>query len=754
MYFSLIVFILIMAPQLALSVENQSASDWAPIYHPSYEISRVNGVITVDGRLDDPGWQGLERLGNFAEHSPGDQVQPPVETEVMITYSDDALYVAFICYDDPALVRASFCRRDNILQDDNVLFCLDTFGDGSTGYELGVNPYGIQCDLFFSNSTGEDLSRDFIYNTAGEINSEGWIVEMEVPFSSLRFPDVEEQNWRVEFWRNHPRAVKGQYSWAAYDRDESCWLCQWGTLTGVTGVKTGSGIMLLPSLVASQAGAHNTTTDKFVNDNFTADLGLTTKFAVSSDLTIDFTINPDFSQVESDNVQIDVNSKFALFYPEKRPFFQEGADLFNSWFNAIYTRSINDPSLAGKLTGRSGSNSFEYLIAHDRHSLVILPFAETTHFVAVDKSVSNILRFRRELGEQTYLGLIATDRHYEMGGSGTVAGLDSRIRLNSNYTVEVQALTSYTSEPDDTTLTASDELNQLLFNDDQHTAAFDGEEFFGYGIYASFEREGRSWGFDADYWDRSPTFRADNGFETSNDRRRISAETGYMFRFENSSWLDWVNPGFSGSRKWNHGWEFRENEIAADISAAFRKAQTFLNIYSFVGSEVYSGVNFDGIWGTYLNFNSCPHDLLFFGGNFGYGNRIQYDDLEPGRQLDYSGWCDLKPVDRLLLQFSLHYSEAKEVDTDNLFYSGYVMRSKFNLQVTRELSARIVLQYNGFSEKWEADPLIAYQINPFSVFYLGATHDLESFQGVTTSNTKWQLAERQYFLKLQYLFQV
>lgn len=752
---SMSLFILFMTtiPLLAFSTENRSTSDYTPIYHPSYEITRTSGTITLDGQLDDPGWQGHIRLGNFAEHSPGDQTQPPVETEVMITYNDDALYVAFICYDDPTQIRASFCRRDNIFQDDNVIFCLDTFGDGSTGYELAVNPYGIQGDLFYSSSVGEDISRDFIFQTAGRINEEGWIVEMEIPFSSLRFPDVELQNWRVDFWRNHPRAIRSQYSWAAYNRDESCWLCQWGYLTGVTGVRTGRGLMLLPAVVASQSGGRNDL-GEFENDRLTADAGLTAKFALSSDLTIDATFNPDFSQVESDAFQIDVNTKFALFYPEKRPFFQEGSDLFNSWFNAVYTRSINDPLVAGKLTGRSGDTSFEYLAALDEHSLVILPFAETSHFVEVGRSMSNILRIRRELGEQTYLGMIATDRRYDSGGSGSLAGLDSRIRFNSNYQMEIQALGSLTTEPDDTTLTADDELNQLLFDDGGHTGAFDGEQFNGYGLYASFGREGRHWGFDVDYWDRSPTFRADNGFETGNDRRSLSFDSGYTFNLDNSEWIKWVSPSVSGSRIWNHQGEYRAHEIAAELAADFRIAQTFVELVYYGGSEVYNGIRFDDTWGTHLYFNSCPGDLLFFGGNLGYGDFIQYDDLELGRQFDCSGWFDLKPLDRLLIHTSLIYAQAENSSTNELFYSGYVTRTRMNLQITRELSARVVVQYDDFDEVWEADPLIAYQLNPFSVFYLGATHDMEVFYKGDTGNRSLRLAERQYFLKLQYLFQI
>ncbi len=224
--------------------------------HPAavLEIGRAPGPIVLDGRLDDPGWRGAPVATHFAEHNPGDQVQPPFRTEAWLTYDDENVYAAFHCYDDPAAVRASFCKRDNIFQDDVVFLCLDTFGDGVTGYEIAVNPYGIQGDLFYSAAGGEDIRFDLVYHTAARITDDGWIAEFAVPLRSLRFPDRPEQVWRVDFWRNQPRDVRYQASWAAYDRDESCWPCQWGTVTGIRDVHPAAGVELIPAFTADQAG--------------------------------------------------------------------------------------------------------------------------------------------------------------------------------------------------------------------------------------------------------------------------------------------------------------------------------------------------------------------------------------------------------------------------------------------------------------------------------------------------------------------
>jgi len=412
-------------------------ADFIPTYNPQLDIKPKANEITIDGVVEDQEWNTAAVASNFSEHNPGDQIQPPVDTKVMVTFDSDNLYVAFICYDDPASVRASFCKRDNIFQDDNVLICLDTYGDGATAFEIGANPFGIQGDLFFSSGNGEDMSYDLIYQTEGRITDQGWEVEFAIPFSSLRFPDQAEQVWKVDFWRNRSRGVRYQMSWAAYDRDESCWPCQWGTMRGLKDLTPSKGLELLPAIVSHQAGSRTEEGD-FENGKLVTRGSFTAKYGLSSNITLEGTVRPDFSQVESDAAQIDVNSRFALFYPEKRPFFMEGSDLFSTWFNAVYTRSINDPTVAGKITGRSGKTSFAVLSALDRSTVIILPFEENSHFVQNGESFSNIFRAKYEIGDQSSIGLVGTDRRYDGGGSGSLIGVDSRIRLDRNHQLEFQ----------------------------------------------------------------------------------------------------------------------------------------------------------------------------------------------------------------------------------------------------------------------------------------------------------------------------
>jgi len=734
-----------------LLLATPALAEFVPVYHPELEIRPTTREITIDGVLSDGEWADAALADNFAEHGPGDQIQPPVDTKVYVTYDADNFYVAYMCYDDPDKIRASFCKRDRIFQDDYVIICLDTYGDGATAFEISANPYGIQGDLFYSANGGEDITYDMIFHTAGQITEDGWVVEFAIPFNSLRFPDKEEQVWRADFWRNSPRDVRYQMSWAAYDRDESCWPCQWGTLRGLKGMSPPSGLELIPAVVAQQSGERKEGED-FKNGDVVTRGSFTGKYQVTSSVTLEGTVRPDFSQVESDAAQIDVNSRFALFYPEKRPFFMEGSDLFNTYFNAIYTRSINDPTVAGKVTGRMAKTSFAVLSALDRATAIILPFEEHSHYVGNGESVSNVFRVKQELAEQTWLGVVGTDRRYTDGGSGSLIGVDSRIRLDRNYALEMQYLHSFTEEPTDTLLTEG--FNDHVFDNGRYTEAFDGESFDGQALYASFERSGRRWSFDFDYWDRNPTFRAENGFETRNNRRTGSVSTSYLFRFEESPVVEWLQPSVYASRSWNHNDVKKDDLLRFTLQSRFRWAQSSSHIYYSESSERVDNTEFQDLWLAHFCANFTPVKQITFGAHFNYGDQVVYREMEVGRQTDFGGWVDLKPWDRLLWETSFSHSDSKSQAGDLTYFDGFVTRTRISLQVTRELSARLILQYDNFRELWEADPLITYQLNPFSIFYVGSTRDYRQVSPNPQDTATWQLAHRQYFLKFQYLFRV
>ncbi len=669
------------------------------VYNPEMTVGQAVGAIVLDGKVDDPGWAAAGRAHTFAEHNPGDQTRPPVDTEAWMTYDADNLYVAWICADDPSTIRATMTERDRIWQDDYVILALDPYGDQMWAYEIAANPYGVQGDLFWSSNGGEDMGYDLVFETAAAVNSEGWIVEMRIPFSSLRFPTDEVNEWRVDFWRNHPREVRGQYSWAAYDRNDQCWPCQWGVVKGIDGVEPGSGFELLPSLVAFQSGGRVRDGDGMptadwengdINDGDPFDgLSLGAKYAVSSDFTIEGTYNPDFSQVEADAAQIDVNTTFALHFPERRPFFQEGSDMFHTWFNTVYTRSINDPSFAAKVTGRPGRTNVAYLVARDEHTPIILPFEEGSGFAQGGKSVSSILRVRHSLGDLSHVGVITTDRHLDVGGSGKVVGADARVRFTDNTQLEVQVLTSLTDEPDNPAMT--DNLGDTTFDGGKHTAAFDGETYWGHALYSSLEYGNSTWNADMDYWERSPTFRADNGFEPSNSNREVVFSAGPTFRFDDSPWLQSISPFLNIGNKWNFDGVKKDEWAYGQVAMSLRKMQARFALTQMLSNELFDGTQFDGISSTGLNMQAIPTSWFNFGFDVSKGHRIARFAGVMGDEKRFSAWATLKPIDRFVTDLSFDHASSYDLETREEFFNGFILRSRIQLQISRELAARVVL---------------------------------------------------------------
>jgi hypothetical protein len=761
-HLQMIMFLVLTACLCAIGPVAHADDSFVPAYHPELKISRAAGSIKIDGDVNDEGWRGAAKAANFAEHNPGDQTKPDVNTEVLITYDDDNLYVAWLCSDRPGEVRASFCERDRIFSDDYVILCLDTYGEATHAYEISANPYGVPGDLLFSSAYGEDGTYDMIFQSAGRITDSGWAAEMAIPFASLRFPDRQEQVWRVDFWRNRPRESRYQYSWAAYNRNENCWPCQWGTITGISGIKPSAGFELLPAVVAHQTSSLDH--GHFTDGNVRGDLALGVTYDVNSEMSAEATVNPDFSQVEADVAQIDVNSTFALFYPEKRPFFQEGSDLFNTYFNAVYTRSINDPLVAGKLTWRKGSNSTAFLTARDEHSVIILPFEEGSAYVENGESYSNILRVRHDLGKQSHLGVIATDRRFDSGGSGSLAGVDGQIRLSTSNSFRFQVQASHTQEVDNLALVSDSSFNITRFDGDKYTAGLNGEEFWGHSLVGWLGRSTSSYSAEAQYYELSPTFRADNGFEPSNNLRQGSIELGGVKRFESSKVLEYINGSADIATKWNFDGVKKDEWIMENLEVQFRAAQTGMHAQYMNSNELFRGIQFNGIWGAHACFSTQPSDFLRFSGNVNYGHRIARHELVMGRQTDVGLSTDIKPFDRLLISASGNYSRSYDLHTDVKLFSQSVFWSRLSLQLSRELSIRLVAQYddshdardhnpkNDRHDVWDFDPLLAYRINSLTVFYVGSTHNYRDLNLVGDGREGWGLKERQFFMKLQYLF--
>ncbi len=414
----------------------------------------------------------------------------------------------------------------------------------------------------------------------------------------------------------------------------------------------------------------------------------------------------------------------------------------------MYTRSINNPIAATKLTGRLNRTSIGFISALDENTPIILPFEEQSEVLSTEKkSISNILRVKRTFGNDSYIGGMVTDRRFEDEGSGSVISADGNLRFHKNHHFEWQALFSNTEEPKDTSLTA--EIDDIRFNDNKHSAKFDGESFSGNALYASIERNTELWDFNLDFWQVSPNFRADNGFITQNNYRKTIFWTGLGF-FPNSKIFDEIYPNVHFGKIWNYDGVHKDIWIRPEIDLGL-KGQTHFSLAYLASAERFHDKLFPGIrrWALYTESNFSE----FIRGGFytSYGTSIARGEDPPvlgEKGLYLEVWSTLKPLTRFIISPSFLYSTLEHPDTKEVLFSGYILRSRINYQFTRELFLRLILQYNNFSDAVSIEPLLTYKLNPFSIFYIGSTTDYHQFDNDFTQTS------RQFFLKFQYLFRI
>lgn len=731
-----------------------------PNFLPELQVPRVDVTdVQADGVLDESIWARAAVATGFSENFPDEQAEPPIGIEARMAYDSENLYVAYIIEDDPGRIRVNMSDRDQIWQDDYAGFILDTNGDGQVQYFVAANPYGIQGDTRMGNGN-EDVSFDLIYYSGGRLTDTGYQIELVVPFRSLRFPAADEHEWRLTHWITHPRESRNTYTWAAIDRDDPCMSCQLGTISGMKGIRSGRNLEILPSLTGSQQSTFVSPGGQapFLDaDRVTAEPSLNVKYGITSDLTADVTLNPDFSQIESDAAQIDVNETFALFFPERRAFFQEGADLFDTDIDVVYTRSINDPSAAAKLSGRFGGWTVGYIGGRDEESPILMPFEESSRLVSGGQSLSNIFRARRSFSNSSFVGGTFTDRRLDEGGSGSTAGLDGSVRFRTRYRFDFQVVGSRTEELDAPALDES--IGDVTFggsSGDRYTAALDGESFSGHALSGEISRNARHYGFDVSYAESSPTFRAANGFVTQNNRREVELGNRYTFWPESNPVFDRYTVFGGAGRVWNYD-GVRKDEFAFVGMNAQMKAQTSFRINYYESRERFADVDFSGLRGTEMHLNSNFSEKVgaSIGGSFRRSIR-RSDTPVYGHALSLNANANLRPMSRLKIQPSVNFSRMKDPDTGETFFSGYVARTRFNVQLTRTLSTRMIVQYNDFAEALEIDPLVTFRVNAFTVLHVGSTHRYRSIEVFNPrfggEEEQFLQTDRQIFFKLQYLF--
>ncbi|KXK05289.1 MAG: hypothetical protein UZ17_ACD001000713 [Acidobacteria bacterium OLB17] len=430
-------------------------------------IPRVESKPVIDGVLNDAAWQTAARFSDFVQTQPGDNIAPSSPVEALMAYDKTTLYIAFRVTQAKDKIRASVARRDAIFDDDYVGMFIDTFNDQQRAYALFFNPLGIQADGTFSESNGEDYSVDLVMESKGVVTNDGYTVEIAIPFQSLRYEVGKGKQWGLHLWRRAKWNNNELDSWMPDDRSRSGSLSKAGHITGIEGIETKRTLEITPTVTLSQSGRRSRYTfngdpnGRYVNDGVKADIGFTAKFGITPTVTLDFAYNPDFAQVEADAPVTAANQRFPIFYPEKRPFFLERIDIFNSPMNLVNTRSIIDPDIAAKLTGRRGKNTFGLMYASDngpgnfskdeRESYAVCrnmnpgdPFRYCPAGRVIDENADiGVFRFKRDIGKESNVGLFSTTYNFVDRHNHT-AGFDGRLRLNSKTVSEFQVIGTHT----------------------------------------------------------------------------------------------------------------------------------------------------------------------------------------------------------------------------------------------------------------------------------------------------------------------
>lgn len=716
-------------------------------------IARAAGPITIDGDLDDPGWQGAARVDTWYEVNPGDNLPAKLKNVGYLTYDDKFLYAGFEFSDpEPSKIRAPFSDRDNISGSytDYGGIILDTKGEAKNAILFLATPRGIQYDAVTDDSSGEDSSPDYHWDAAGKITADGWQLEIRIPFSSLRYPKADVQKWNILLYRNYPRGFRYQMMSAKLPRDESCFICHSNPLAGLQGLPEGGHLVVAPYVTATEEGVpRDGPGSSLVNKPVRLDGGLDVKWTPNAVTAIDGTLNPDFSQVESDVAQLSVNQRFAVFYTEKRPFFLEGIDLFATPIQAVYTRTITAPSWGARVTGKLGGASYTALVTEDKGGgTVVLPGPNGSGFADQDfRSFAAVGRVRHEFGT-SFASLLVADREVQGGGYNRVIGPDFQWRPTPQDTLRGQLLLSASETPDRPELAAEWDGRKLSGHAADVSASHSNAVFDVYGEYKDFGKE----------------FRADDGFVPQVGFREGYFETGYTLRPKNApvsrfrTYLiaDYqaesdgplifrqISPGFGMDGLFSSFTRIRvafDRVRAGDVTIP--RTQLLYTV-QFSPSRALSQISLDGFLGE---------EVDFVGARPGHGGRV-------------TASANIRPTNHLELQFDsdvrwLNVRPFEGGDERRLF-TAQVERLKATYTFTAHSYLRVIGQYvltkrdpslypSPVSERdgsFSGSLLFAYKVNWQTVLFAGYGDNR-----TLTEENRLEKADRQFFLKVAYAFQ-
>lgn len=749
----------------------QLARESAPA-RPTIEPPRIDTTVAVDGRLDEAVWSQAARLGGFHQYRPVDRQPAEQQTEVLMWYSPNAIYFGIIAHDrNPGSIRATVADRDKIGEDDRVLVLLDTFNDRRRAFAFGANPFGIQEDGVRTeggggrgsggggSAIGFDRSPDFIYYSKGVVTDSGYVVEMRIPFKSLRYPGGQDLTWGFNVVRATQRSGF-EDTWTDVRRGGTAFLAQSALIKGLSGIKRGVVTEIQPFVTASADGVVDSLTGVFGRESLRPDYGLNLRLGFTS-LAVDATVNPDFSQIESDAGRITLNERFALFFDERRPFFLEGIELFQTPNSLVYTRQVGSPIAGGKITGKFGRLGIAHLTAVDEIA------NDTTS--EISRPLVNVTRVRTDIGQNSLAGFTFTDR---TSGSkySRVVSADSRLVWKTIYAVNTSIGKSWV---------------------DDGTTARDG------AIWSvGFDRTGRRYGFSYGLDGKTPDFEAALGFVPRVDNVNLRLFNRYSLFGRPGSLFEGITFFAGFNRLWDYGGFGNRRPLEGDQSlSGFGRLRggwsygftTRLGFVDFdpdyyYGATVESGGQQVAYLGPARLDRATDLQLDLSTPNLPTGSafvRVQrrdvaiFSEASKGRELQLSGSAELRPHRWVRLQGSGTYSRLTRARDGSEFGRTLIPRVRVEMQPNRFFLVRLIGEYRAerraelrsaidgqilsfdgvaseasSTNRFRVDALLSYQPAPGTVAFFGYGAGYDGSRPLTFRNLVRQ--DDGFFMKLAY----
>tara|TARA_B100000927_G_scaffold89198_1_gene72122 strand:+ start:298 stop:2526 length:2229 start_codon:yes stop_codon:yes gene_type:complete len=710
-----------------------------------------NTRFIIDGIISDGEWKNAIEVDLDYEVNPGNNISPKEKTKVFIVYSDTHLYIGFKAYANPKEVRASIRSRDDfgMISDDFVWVAFDTYGDSRNNYLLLANPFGSQLDARAVNAITDEDRYDINFNvdfeTKGNIVSDGFEIEFKIPFASLPFPNGNNQEWNFNFRRNSFRnGVPIELRSQPFDRTAPCQICQTTDKLILKDIKIEKRIEFLPYVAGNVTGKKETILDQINYEKFNPNLGLGINLDLSKNSTLELTLNPDFSQVEADVTQIDVNSSVALEYPERRPYFNRGTDIVQYTTGAFYSRSINNPLISTKLISQGKKERVFFLTALDQNSVYQIAGEDRSYLGQGDESFVNVLRYQRLINKNSRLGLLTTNRYYKNGGYGNLLGTDGWFLLSDKLRFTYEVFLNFNKEPNADWIDSNDNI----FG---RTVTLDNQTFTGKSINIQLYRNTEKWMSYLTYRDFSPNFQADVGFIVKNNRKWGTLYHAYQ-TFPNKPALQYFSIGTKADILYTY--EDYLKTISVDgilsIKTLFNTEINFTHDRDVFKN--FLGRDYRNLPSNRFQIRSSPNESLAINLNLTFGRDLAYNEENPeiGREFNFYFMPAIQLSNKLRISPSIRYARLRYMNNDNYYYNGSISRFSIRYQFNNFFNVRIISEYNTFSERFFIQPLIQWNPNPSTVFYIGGNQNsLNDFNDDMYSI--FRVDQTQIFLKFQYL---